>query len=181
MAGPAFCAACGKALPVGNDGPRVVTGTMLPTTEAGAALVGDQLGKQMYTSSWILLLVGVLQLGVAAVVLALTWPHLPAIRPEARLEVFLRLGILFSVAAVFVGLFFWARFQPFPATVTGLCLYLAMLLFNIVTAVGEGVANGQSRGVGVGCLDIVVLAVLVKGITAANQQRRLRQQRPVSQ
>jgi hypothetical protein len=176
----AFCAACGKALPVRNDGPRVIAGTMLPTTEAGAALVGDQLGKQMYTSSWILLLVGVLQLAVAGVVLGLTWSHLPALRPEARLEVFLRLGILFAVAALFVGLFFWARFQPFPATVTGLCLYLAMMLFNIFAAVSEGVATGKSNGFGVGCLDIVVIAVLVKGITAANQQRRLRQQ-PLAQ
>lgn len=45
-------------------------------------------------------------------------------------EVVLTFGLNYLVGGILLALFFWARKSPFPATLTGLCVYLVMLVIN---------------------------------------------------
>lgn len=171
-AGSAFCESCGKALPPPiPTGPRVVTGAALPGSAAGHELVTDQLKKQVKRASTTLLVVGILQLVCGMSVVALLaqsrgiTPAMATVIAVAQLV----------VGGVFFGLYFWARHSPLPATIAGLVVYVTLValnVFNALTQIGDGPRSGFG-GIGIGLLDIVIIAFLAQGIQAALKHKRL--------
>jgi len=180
-AGAQFCGSCGKAMPIqSSGGPRVVKGAAFATTTAGQKLQSDELAKTAKKASGALLAVAIIQTVIVAALLGLA-------NVNHRLDVMLRnpavLG-LGGCAFVFWVLFFWARKQPLPAAIVGLVLYLTLVAINVVTSVSQMSADGGRGtrggfgGIGIGWLDIVIIAVLAKAITAGSQYRKLMQTNP---
>lgn len=171
----AFCARCGKALPSSaTSGPRIVDGDALPQSAAGQKLMGDELKKHTNRAAYTLLAVGLLQLTCGAILVALI-----ANAPGGRFPpgmVGILMVVQFVVALVFIGLFFWARVAPLPASIVGLVIYATLVLLNILTAVSELGQEGPRRGIGglgVGGLDILIIVFLVQGIQAGLKHKRL--------
>jgi hypothetical protein len=176
--GATICASCGKALLGQATAPQILSASALPTTEAGAVMVSAELKKQMRTASWILLIVGLIQIAVGSVLLAAVWKRLATATPDSAARFYALEGLQFGFAILFVGMFFWARFQPLAATVSGLCLYCLLVLVNMINAASAAASAGSSgnapHSFGIGCLDILIIALLAKGVSAANTYRKLR-------
>lgn len=169
-----FCQSCGKALPRQSGGPRVITGDALPTSAVGQVLVGDDLTKQMKRVFNTLLGVGILQIVIGAVLFGILQAGR---RGNMELPVVL-LVTQFGVALVFIALAFWARKSPLPAAIVGLALYGTLVVLNVVQAISR-VSEGGPRtglgGIGIGWLDIVIMAILFKGIQAALKYKKLQE------
>jgi hypothetical protein len=167
-----FCESCGKALPRNSGGPRVVGGEAMPQSAAGQVLVGDELKKQMKKVFTTLLVVGILQVVVGGVLAAVASSRF------SNSQVQLIMVVQFIVAGLFLGLAFWSRKAPLPASVVGLVLYCTLVILNVINSVSQ-IGNGQAGrglgGIGIGWLDIVVIAVLAQGIQAAIKYKKLQQ------
>jgi hypothetical protein len=172
--GSTFCARCGKALPAAatSGGPRVLGKDDIAATAAGQKLQGDELHKQAKKASGALLAVAII--GTAAPVI--TYMIVKNSRGmELNSVVF---GIMVAVAAIFWGLWVWSRSQPLPAAIVGLALYGTLVAINVFTAVSnmsqnEGRGAGGIGGIGIGWLDIIIMAVLVQAIQAGSKYRKL--------
>jgi hypothetical protein len=179
LGGSAFCESCGKALPAPiSTGPRIVAGAALPASAAGHELVTDELRKQVKKASKTLLAVGILQLVCGMSVLG----YLSQARgvPPAMIKVLAVAQLV--VAGIFIGLYFWARRSPLPATIAGLVVYVTLValnVFNALTQIGETQRSGIG-GIGIGWLDIVIIAFLAQGIQAALKHKRLTAGNPVA-
>jgi hypothetical protein len=175
-AGSTFCAACGKALPVASSGPRVLGKSDFATTAAGQKLQGDELVKLSKKASTALLVVAIIQT-VAPFIFYMIAQNMR--RGGASFDM-LVIGIMFGIAALFWGLWAWSRFQPLPATIVGLVLYGTLVAINVVSATShmteKGGTGGGFGGIGIGVLDIVIIAVLAQGIQAGSKYRKLMQQ-----
>ncbi len=82
------------------------------------------------------------------------------------------------VAGVFIGLHFWARKSPLPATITGLVVYGTLLTINVVSSVARLSEHPDAPrtgfgGLGIGWIDIVIIVMLVQGIQAAIKHKKL--------
>jgi hypothetical protein len=176
--GAAFCASCGKALPQSSAGPRVVTADNANSSAAAMKLVGDELQKKTKSAANTLLAVGILQWVVGGGIVMLQVSNAGGMRavPTPAL-----LGAILPVAIIgsaFIGLYFWARVAPLPATIVGMVIYCTLVVINMVAAGAAAAQNpGERRGgfggLGIGCLDIVIIAMLVQGIQAALKRRKL--------
>jgi zinc ribbon protein len=157
-----FCEACGKALPEPLAGqPRIVDGSDVASTTAGKELQAATLQKQARRAAGALLVVAILQ--VAFGLLSLAEPEIvfgPGIEAPPAVYV-----TVFGIAAVFFGLFLWARKNPLPAAIVGLVLFLSLHLL-------EAVANPRSLAQGV-IVKVIVIVILVKAIQAGVQYRKV--------
>jgi heme A synthase len=154
--------------------PRIVNAESMPVSAAGQSLVGDELKKNMKRAAYTLLAVGIIQMTVGAVV-AVILGNAPGAPPEM---VYALLIAQFLVGAVFLGLYFWARRAPLPATIVGVVVYGTLLALNILASVSGAATGGRRegpRGLGIGCLDIVLIAFLIQGIQAALKYKRLQE------
>lgn len=196
--GAAFCESCGKALPPPvQAGPRVLYGNQAAVTGAGLHVQTEELRTQTKKASQALLLVAVLTTlgGVLIAFLVFGMPQRPGqvmiISPADAV-------INLVVAAIFWGLFFWARKNPLPAAIVGLVLYVTLTVVQIVgmaVMMREVRAQQQQeaaeRGVelppdtssnpipGGGCgiwLRVLIIVMLVQAITAGVKHRKLLKQ-----
>lgn len=166
--GDAFCRSCGKALPLPTSGPRVYTGDNLPQSQQGQALLGEDLKKQIRRVTITLLLVGILQL-TCGMVLAITLSQLDE---DGTGGTAIIMVVQLIIGVGFLGLSFWSRFAPLPAAITGLVIYITLVAVNVLMNVAQ-LASGKGGGIGIGCLDIVIIGVLAQGIQAALKHRKL--------
>jgi hypothetical protein len=173
LAGGAFCEACGKALPASTTGgPRIISGDAIPQSAAGQKLMGDQLQKQVNRAAYTLLAVGILQLTCGAIAAAVV-SKLPGSPPEMLVVL---LAAQFIVGGGFLGLYFWARRAPLPASIVGLVVYCTLVALNMINSVSQlGSGNPRSGfgGLGIGWLDIVIIIFLVQGINAGMKHKRM--------
>ena len=181
--GSEFCASCGKALPLAMpSGPRVLGAKDLASTAAGQKLQGDELHKTAKKATGALLAVAILQTaGVGLLIFLLQ--NLPgASRGSLPQAAQILIGAQIGVAVIFWGLWFWARVSPLPAAIVGLVLYATLVTINVVTSVSQmsqnnGAPGGSGiGGIGIGWLDIIIIAVLVRAISAGAKHRKLMQQ-----
>jgi hypothetical protein len=78
--------------------------------------------------------------------------------------------IVLGIAGTYVGLGIWARYQPLPATIIGLVLYVAMFIGNmILTDKPETIIMGI-------WLPILLIIMLARGVVAATKYNKLMQQ-----
>ena len=178
-AAAAFCEACGKALPSAvAGGPRVVGGDAIAATAAGQQLQADQLQKQAKRASGALLAVAIILTIVSAVVFFILRAASGMAPPPGAQGAGFAQGaaaVMMILAAVFWGLFFWSRSQPLPAAIVGLVIYATLIVINVVTSLSQ-IGEGGRGGLGVGCIDIIIMVVLAQAITAGVQHRKLMRQ-----
>lgn len=179
--GSTFCSSCGKALPTGlPTTPRVLGAKEVATTAAGQKLQVDELHKTAKKAAGALLAVAIIQtLGVGLVVMILK--NLPpgaagSIPGMAKVLIAAQIG----VAVIFWGLWFWARVNPLPAAIVGLVLYATLVTLNVVNSVSQMSEGGRGGtglgGIGIGWLDIIIMAVLFRAIQAGSKHRKLMRQ-----
>lgn len=177
--GASFCESCGKALPSATaSAPRVVSGDALPTSAAGQALVSAELSKLTKRAAYTLLAVGILQATCGAILVGVL-ASVQRGQMGDELNLPFLLALQFGGAAIFIGLFFWARKSPLPASITGLVIYATLVAINVVTSVSQLGQQEEARrpggigGLGIGWLDIVIMIILAQGIQAGLKHKRL--------
>jgi hypothetical protein len=175
-AGSAFCESCGKALPGAISGsPRVVTSGAVASTSAGLKLQSDEAHKQAMKAANALLAVAIIQTILGGVVYAIM-----ASNPRAQ-GMSVSLVVIFGVAALFWGLYIWARKNPLPAAIVGLAVYATLSLIDFVAGFAamanssgsDTALNNPLRGI---VMKIIIIVVLVKAIQAGLLHRKLMQQ-----
>ncbi len=160
----AFCTTCGKAMPsAAPAGPRVLGTHDLAASQAGRSLQIDQLTRHIRTGYRTLLAVGILQLLMGAVILALASAAPPDVQGLGLVAAFVA-----GIGVVFLGLAFWAKKSPLPATVTGLVLFLSGWLID--AAADPSLAL---RGV---VIKLVIAVFLARAVSAAVKHRALKRQ-----
>ena len=175
--GSTFCSSCGKALPTGMpSGPRVLGGQDFATTAAGQKLQGDELQKTAKKAAGALLAVAIISTIATCLFFVLmnnmrgaAGPGVPVVNP-------LMIAIMGAVTLVFWGLWFWARVNPLPAAIVGLVLYGTLIAINVVTSVSQMGETGARGGLGIGCIDIIIIGVLIQAIQAGVKHRKLMRQ-----
>lgn len=88
-------------------------------------------------------------------------------RDVVQREVYLVFAANYFLAAVMLGLFFWARKAPFPAMVTGLCVYLAVIVLNAAID-----PKTLVQGIIIKIFFIGAMVSGIKAITAERDARR---------
>lgn len=88
--------------------------------------------------------------------------------PEAVKAAPIFLGMNLVLAALFAGLAVWARFNPLPAAIVGLVLFLTI---HVVSAIVDPASILQ--GV---IVKVIVIVVLAKAIQAGVRYKQLREQ-----
>jgi hypothetical protein len=169
-AGASFCESCGKALPKATDGPRIVDPKSgLASTEAGQSLQAQELQKKVKTAATALLVVAVLQT-LATVIFAGIYAsqgdsgELAGITADP-----LVIGVLGAIAALFYGLYFWARKNPLPAAIVGLVVITTLYFLDFLADPASLV-----RGI---IIKAIVIIMLVQAVTAGAQHRKLMRHR----
>jgi hypothetical protein len=182
-AGSTFCGACGKALPAtAPTGPRLVTGDALAATAAGVKLQSDALHKEAKKAAGALLAVAIIQTLATIVVGFLVYQRggragagTGGAAGQFVLEPYAVI-IVGIIAVLFWGLYFWARVQPLPAAIVGLVIYCTFKAVDVVAALmlmAEGGRRGGFGGLGIGCIDIIIIVVLAQAVSAGVKHRRL--------
>jgi hypothetical protein len=87
------------------------------------------------------------------------------LREQIDFEVYAVFGINYLMALVLFGLSFWARRSPFPAMLSALCLYLALIVLN---AIIDPMTLIQGW-----LIKILFFAAMIGGIKAALRARNL--------
>jgi hypothetical protein len=158
--------------------PRVLGDKDVATTAAGQKLQGDELQKTAKKAAGALLAVAII-MTVMGGVFFMIFQNVPAAARAAG-NANLVIGIQFALAAIFWGLWVWARSSPLPAAIVGLVLYLTLVVINVISSVSQmsqaepGTQGGRGfGGIGIGWLDIVIIAVLVKAIQAGAKYRKM--------
>jgi hypothetical protein len=173
-----FCESCGMALPTVSSGPRVVNvATGIAQTSVGMGLQTGELDKQAKSASGALLAVAIIQMIVGAVVL-LVVKNLPSVNAAARDRMQL-IGIAtFVISSLYWGLYFWAKYQPLPAAIVGLTVYVTLIAINVTVTLQQSMhaAPGSVHGIGIGWLDILIMVVLGRAISAGVKYRNLKKQ-----
>lgn len=88
---------------------------------------------------------------------------LPELQKEIDREVMMVFVINYFLAVVMFGLFLWSRKAALPAMVTGLCVYIAVIVLSAAIE-----PKSLAQGV---LIKIIAIVVLVSGIKAALQER----------
>jgi hypothetical protein len=86
------------------------------------------------------------------------------LRRQVKLEVYLLFGFNYFLALAMFGLSFWARRSPFPAMVTAVCLYLAVIVANAIvepTSIVQGIL-----------IKILFFGAMIAGIKASLEARK---------
>ena len=81
------------------------------------------------------------------------------LRSEVKKEVIFAFGLNYFLAIVMFSLYLWARRSPFPAMVTALCVYLALIALN-------GILDPNTLAQGF-LIKAIFIAALVAGIKAS--------------
>jgi hypothetical protein len=128
-------------------------------TGVGRRLQTEELQKTARKAAGALLAVAILQAVFGGIVLAM----LPDVVPQQQKTILM--VTVFGIAAVFFGLFLWARVQPFPAAIVGLVLFVT---FHLLDALADPTA--LARGI---IVKVIVIVILAQAIKAGAQHRRL--------
>lgn len=177
-AGAQYCEACGMALPLAAaSGPRVVDSKSFASTSAGQQLQAEELHKQQKKASGALLAVAIIRTVLIGIVVALAASRTGRMDLIFRVPIVLILG---AIALLFWGLYIWSRSQPLPAAIVGMIVYATLLSINIVFSVSQLSQHGPRAGNGLGgigiwWIDIIILAVLARAISAGLKYRKMLQ------
>jgi hypothetical protein len=179
-----FCQSCGKALPAAEQaGPRVIGTNEFASTASGQRLQIGELERQVKKASGALLTVAIIQTVVGLLALGLEQAVANRVRPatEAAQNLLLILTLAaFVVAAAFFCLYSWSQTQPLPAAIIGLVVYGTLVCLNIFvtcsrlsTTSYSSSHRGSFGGIGVGWVDIVIISILCRAISAGSTHSKL--------
>ena len=167
VAESSFCESCGKALPSGaGSGPRVVSKGAIASSQAGQSLQAGELKKKMKSARGGLLAVAIIQIIGGAIIFALLSSM--AGEPGSQIDksvLNILPVIIVVIAAIYFGLWAWAKTSPFPAALTGLILYVTLWVGEIIYD-PSAILNGI-------IIKIIIIAVLAKAVQAGLEYRRL--------
>ena len=162
-----FCQRCHKALPIPNDGPRLVEGAGRPMTMSGHAAQVEEASAQSGKGSGALLGAAIIQFlgGALTYFTAANTPGVSAAEAQTATILVVGLGVVFFV------LYIWSHRQILPAAVIGLSIYL------LVHAADAMIDPMQLfRGI---IVKVIIVSVLCRSIAAAMKQRDLSRAEPV--
>lgn len=162
--GSSFCGKCGKAVPSGSGGPRIVEGKNLASSGVGKHLQSEELHKKAKKASVALLVVAILSTLATALLLFVTGELRKVPDGEVLANVLITSQAIVAVA--YWGLWYWSRTNPLPAAIVGLVIYLSLMVVNVIAAGPETIFSGL-------LIKIIIIAMLVNAIQAGIQHRRL--------
>jgi hypothetical protein len=85
-------------------------------------------------------------------------------------------AIMLLAGGMFWCLFIWSLTQPLPATIVGLTIYATFLVINVTMYMNPNSQAGinTNRPPPIGLLDIAIVAILARGVTAGIADRNLK-------
>jgi len=78
-----------------------------------------------------------------------------------------------AMAGIFCGLGFWAKQKPLAASITGVAIYLTLILISVIVTISEG----GSSGIGVSIWDVIIVVALFKGIFGALKAEQFKKEK----
>ena len=169
--GAAFCGSCGKAVPTGSSGPRIVDARNLASTGLGRAVQGADLMKQAKKAFGCLLAVAILQTLGTLLVGGLAFSGV--IDDPAVAQALKGAAVMMAVVtAGFYALAFWARRSPLPAAIAGLVLFVSLWAVDVIAA-----PEMAAKGI---IIKVIIVGVLISAIQAGLAHRRLQQAEPAA-
>ena len=160
-----FCEQCGKVIAVAASGPRVVHGGKVAATGVGRDLQATALAATAKKAAGALLAVAILQ-AIAGTVMV----YAAKKAAVAGTDLTVLYVVVYGVAAVFFGLYLWARRNPLPAAISGLVVFLT--LHGL-----EAVSDPESIAKGI-LVKIIIIVVLARAISAGMKHRALKREAP---
>jgi hypothetical protein len=91
------------------------------------------------------------------------------LRGQIKREALLVFVVNYILAAVMIGVFFWAKSSPFPATITALCVYLVVQVLNAIAEPASLVQGFLWKA--------FIIVALVAGVRSALAERVVRRPR----
>jgi hypothetical protein len=169
----AFCGSCGLALPsAAPTTPRVVTVKDSARTTAGQKLQADELLRTAKRAASTLLTIGIINLAFGALNVQL----IMRIGRLGQLHYMEAMTASMLIAgALYVAMFFWAKFNPLAATIAGLAVYIVKWVADVVIRSALYHATSATSG-SVNTYQIVrifMVFYLIGGIAAAMKHRKL--------
>jgi len=159
-----FCQSCGKAVQAISSVPKIFEDTEdIAQTVVGKKIQGMTLEKAMTSAKRCLFAVGILQLLAGAAFYA---GFRFAEEESVKQELLIMLTGVGLIGILYIVLGLWAKRSPLPASIVGLVLYVSLLVFDGISD-PAAIARGW-------IMKIIVLMVLVKGIKAGIQYRKLK-------
>jgi len=162
-----FCAACGKALPgLAPSAPKFVDANDQAATRAGRSLQAEELRKALKKATGALLAVAILQC-LFGVLLIWLGPMMLGGGDGGGMPPAVFIAV-FSIAAIFFGLYLWARRNPLPAAICGLVVFVTVHLLDALadpTAIVRGIF-----------IKIIIILVLARAISAGARYRKLQRE-----
>jgi hypothetical protein len=160
-----FCTSCGKAVPGGAPtGPRILGNNDFATSSAGTSLMIDELARQTRKAFSALLAVGIVQVIFTGIMAA---------QAQTQSQATSMTVMLGGIAAVFLGLAFWARKAPLPAAVVGLVIYVSLWALDAIAEVAAGHPEQMFRGI---LIKGIIVACLARAIASGVKHRAISQQ-----
>ena len=133
----------------------------MASTSAGRQLVSDELQKNLKKAKNALLTVAIIQTVFGLIIYGVAQSNLPPGRSFPPVL----LITLFGIAALFYGLYFWARRNPLPAAIVGLTLFVTL---HLIDAIAD--PTQLARGI---IMKVIIVAMLVQAIQAGIKYKRL--------
>lgn len=161
--GQRYCTNCGEPL----VGPTKQTSSSSPSGGSLGSLVNHQHGKHIRGARIAIMFVAVITIIFSIVMWFLLNSEIEKVKSDPGMVVIqevvtqaqIEIGVTFALGIVFFILFFWAKSNPFAATLTALLLYLT----NIIVAVGIE-PTSLAKGI---IVKIIIIVALVNGLKSA--------------
>jgi zinc-ribbon domain len=167
--GSKFCVSCGRAVPAATrTGPRILTDNDLASSSAGQTMQLAELARQIKPAINTLLVLGVLH-GIIGAVLLVIFKSDTSVDPSLGLMG----GIVGALGAIFLGLSFWARKNPLPASIAGLTIYVTVTAIDVIMIITSNTAVSFGGGL---LIRAFIIGALARAVSAAVKHRALTRQ-----
>ena len=162
--GAQFCESCGKVIAVeGGGGPRILSEDEIATSDSGKEVHGDLAFTKARSAARSILVIAVLQ--TLGVFLFFGLAQSDELGPEEKEGLMFVVYVLTFIAAVFWGIWYWSRSNPFVASIVGLVLISTLYIADAIVDPSQ-IAKGI-------IIKIIIIYYLIQAVKHGAEHRKI--------